>query len=288
MIIDRQLNMSRLPPLTKPAERVSTSTPHSHKSSIPRRKVSRRNSSELSYGSSGPDSNSDDFDDTYTGQHSTPDWARTRVKRKKTAQYYKVEVSDSRRGGSPGGIEEAGPSTKSPPRGESSEIHQMSEKDVSGDEMTSGSSSGDDEYTGPYKGPHLHTLSVEWISDRLDRSFGKYKMTLGYLTEWAAWWPKNIVRKHHRLDSAGMWLLAVGVHKWWNDLKEELESPATEWPEGLEENGKEDLRLRVRQIALVKESEVVAAKRMMLKDGDAIPADSVMHLCRGRRKRGSG
>jgi hypothetical protein len=146
------------------------------------------------------------------------------------------------------------------------------------------SSSGDDEYTGPYKGPHLHIISVEWINDRLDRSFSKYSMTLGHLGQWAAWWPRTIVAKHHRLDPAGIWLLTVGVHKWWSDLLEELNSPDVEWPEGLDEAGQEDIMMKVEEITLSKESAMVATKRIMLKDGEAIPFDSVLHLRHGRRK----
>jgi hypothetical protein len=147
------------------------------------------------------------------------------------------------------------------------------------------SDSGDDEYTGPYRGPHLHIISVEWINDRLDRSFYKYSMTLDHLCQWAVWWPRTKVAKHHRLDPAGVWLLTVGVHKWWSDLLEELNSPDVEWPEGLDEMGQEDITMKVEEITLSKESAMVAAKRIMLKDGEAIPMDSVLHLRHGTQKR---
>jgi hypothetical protein len=92
------------------------------------------------------------------------------------------------------------------------------------------------------------------------------------------------VAKHHRLDSAGIWLLTMAVHKWWSDLLNELNSPDVEWPEGLDEAGQEDITMKVEEITLAKESAMVAAKRMMLKDGEAIPVDSVLHLRHGRRK----
>jgi len=146
------------------------------------------------------------------------------------------------------------------------------------------SKSGDDEYTGPYRGPHLHVISVEWINDRLDRSFQKYRMSLDYLGQWAAWWPRTKVAKHHRLDSTGIWLLTMAVHKWWSDLLEDLNSPDVEWPEGLDEAGQEDITMKVEEITLAKESAMVAAKRIMLKDGEAIPMDSVLHLRHGTRQ----
>lgn len=108
-------------------------------------------------------------------------------------------------------------------------------------------------------------------------------MTVEYLGQWAAWWPRTKVAQHHRLDSAGVWLLTVGVHKWWSDLYDELNSSDVKWPEGLDEIGQEDITMRVEEIMLAKESAMVAANRLMLKNGETISVESVLHLRHGRR-----
>jgi hypothetical protein len=144
-------------------------------------------------------------------------------------------------------------------------------------ESDSSSSAGGD-YTGPYFGPHLDILSVEAVNSRLDRSFRKYRMTLQYIREWAAWWPRTKVARYHRLDSGGIWLLAVGIHKWWSELLAELYSPDCEWPEGLKDSEKEDITLKVEEITCVKRNNMVRAKRQMVKDGSTVGEDAIIDL----------
>jgi hypothetical protein len=261
-------------------DRASTSIPRHRSPSIDRGKIHRKRSSAASHGSSGTES-SDSSDDTYTGRSPTPVWGGPRKKPKKATRHCRVVIGQRDYSRVRSGSDRQSRNPHSPRTAET-DLTSISSGD--GKEDVDDSSGGDDEYTGPYKGPHLHVISVEWINDRLDRSFSKYSMTDEHLGQWAAWWPRTIVAKHHRLDSAGIWLLTMAVHKWWSDLLDELNSPDVEWPEGLDEAGQEDITMKVEEITLSKESAMVAAKRMVLKDGEAIPADSVLRLRHGRRK----
>jgi len=149
-------------------------------------------------------------------------------------------------------------------------------------------SSGDDEFNGPYKGPHLKVLSVQAINDRLERSHDKYETTLENLRQWAAWWPKAQVVKHHKLNAGEVWILMVAVHEWWSDLLLTMESQNCEWRAEMGEADKEDMRLRVKEITLSKEMAVVSAKRTMLRQGESIPVDSVIDLRTAGRGKARG
>ena len=149
-------------------------------------------------------------------------------------------------------------------------------------------SSGDDEFTGPYKGPHLKVLSVQAINDQLERSHDKYDTTLENLRQWAAWWPKAQVVKHHKLNAGEVWILMFAVHEWWSDLLLTMESQNCQWRAEMGEAEKEDMRLRVKEITLSKEMAVVAAKRIMLRQGESIPDDSVIDLLTARRGKARG
>jgi len=282
LIPDRRSESNRPPPSTSnQSERPSPSLRRVRKTRVVTGKTQRTESSMTSHDSSTSES-SDSSDDTWTGPSCTPVWGGPRKKGKR-ARRCRSDHTTSQRGFIRASTEASGRS-RCPYDSGTGETDQRSSINEDGREDAD-PSSGEDEYTGPYKGPHLHIISVQWINDRLDRSFQKYRMTVEYLGQWAAWWPRTIVAKHHRLDPAGIWLLTVGVHKWWSDLLDELNSPDVEWPEGLNEEGQEDLTMKVEEITLAKESAMIAAKRMMLKDGEAIPMDSVLHLRHGRRKR---
>jgi len=222
-------------------------------------------------------------DDTYTGRSPTPAWGTARKKGRKVIRRGRDVDSTTKVRGQESVEARAVERSKELRSNGTAQTAQTSDSsEVKMDEVDD-SNSDQDEYAGPYRGPHLHVISVEWISDRLDRSFYKYRMTVEHLGQWAAWWPRTKVAQHHRLDSAGVWLLTMGVHKWWSDLFDELNSPDVKWPEGLDEIGQEDITMKVEEIMLAKESAMVAANRLMLKNGEAISIDSVLHLRHGRR-----
>jgi hypothetical protein len=166
----------------------------------------------------------------------------------------------------------------------SEELHEQSDTSKADGEEVEESSDGDDEYSGPYRGPHLDILSIEAINERLDRSFHKYANTLDHLTQWAAWWPRTKVIKYHGLNSAEAWLLAVAVHKWWSELSDELYTPEAEWRPEVDEEEKEEIRLRAKEIALSKEATMFGAKRAIRK-GETIAKDAVVILRSPSRSR---
>lgn len=224
LVNPNQRSQSRQLP-SSPAEQSeqprSSSQPSGEASVIPQ-KTPQKRSSTPSRGPSGTES-SDDSDKTYTGLCPTPPWRSAHWNGKKATRRRRIESTTRGRGPTIVGAGAAGRS-RDPQITGSAHTDQASVSSEDKIEESDDVDSEEDEYAGPYRGPHLHVISVEWINDRLDRSFYKYTMTIEHLGQWAAWWPRTKVAQHHRLDSAGVWLLTVGVHKWWSDLYDELNS----------------------------------------------------------------
>jgi hypothetical protein len=146
------------------------------------------------------------------------------------------------------------------------------------DDSLEASTSTDDEGRPPYRGPHLHTLSVKALNDRLDRSIDKWGISSSSINDWSSWWPKTKVAKHHNFDAVRIYLLTWSVHVWWSKLYTMVTSPKYDWPEGMGTNDKMMMISRIREIALHKEGDAVRGEREMNSSGRNISAESVIRL----------
>jgi hypothetical protein len=231
----------------------------------------------------GPEIRSDESNESVPGPSWRPARNRTHINRKKHERYLEAEptLNEVRPDGKRAYATKRLPDPRSTG---SEELDEHSDTSKADGEEDGGSSSGDDEYSGPYRGPHLDILSVEAIKARLTRSFQKYANTPKHLGQWAAWWPKTKVIKYHGLNSAEAWLLAVAVHEWWSELSDEVYTTEAQWEDGTTEEEKEVIRLRAREIALKKEAAVLNAKGAQ-KKGETIADDAEVVLRSPKRSR---
>jgi hypothetical protein len=146
------------------------------------------------------------------------------------------------------------------------------------DDSLEASTSTDDEGRLPYRGPHLRTLSVKSLNDRLDRSIGKWGLSSSSINDWSSWWPKTKVAKHHNFDAARIYLLTWSVHVWWSKLYTKVTSPKYDWPDNMGSIDQTMLISRIREIALHKDGDAVRGEREMNSSGRKISADSVIRL----------
>jgi hypothetical protein len=146
------------------------------------------------------------------------------------------------------------------------------------DDSLEASTSTDDEGRQPYRGPHLRTLSVKSLNDRLDRSIGKWGISSSLINDRSSWWPKTKVAKHHNFDAARIYLLTWSVHVWWSKLYTAVTSSKYDWPEGMGTNDKMMMISRIREIAFHKEGDAVRGEREMNTSGRKISAGSVIRL----------
>jgi hypothetical protein len=141
-----------------------------------------------------------------------------------------------------------------------------------------GPTDSEDEASPPYFRPHIKTLSVKAINDRLDRTFNRDGMKWRAIDYLAAWWPKTIVAKHHEFQAKHQYLLTLGVKEWWSRLLIQIHTSGLEWPDELERAEKAWLISRIKEITFQKEGAAVRGERDMMEAGDIVSADGEIGL----------